>query len=47
MIVPVTAGYIWSTISPQSVLLLIAGGAIIGAAVLTTIPESLNMAREI
>ncbi len=47
IIIPVTAGYIWNTISPQSVLLLIAGGAIIGILVLTTVPESLNMAREI
>ncbi|MCX6641943.1 MAG: MFS transporter [Candidatus Bathyarchaeota archaeon] len=47
MIVPVTAGYIWSTVNPQGVLILIAGGALIGAAVLTTVPESLNMAREI
>lgn len=47
MIVPVTAGYIWASFSPIGVLLLIAGGAIIGAAVLTTVPETLNLTREI
>lgn len=47
IIIPVTAGYIWNTVNPLGVLVLIAGGAIAGAAVLITVPESLNMTREI
>ena len=47
MIVPITAGYIWSASSPLGVLILIFGATILGAAVLTTVPETLKMTREI
>jgi MFS family permease len=47
IIVPITAGYIWNMISPLSVLLLLICSAIVGGAVLTTMPETLKMERKI
>jgi len=47
IIVPVSAGFIWSIISPVSVLMLLIVSVAIGGAVLTTMPETLKMAREL
>jgi hypothetical protein len=47
IIVPVSAGVIWNSVSPLAVLALLIVSVIIGGAVLTTIPETLKMIREI
>ena len=47
IIVPVTAGYIWGVINPLSVLLMLSASVIVAGAVLTTMPESLKLRREL
>ena len=47
IIVPISAGFIWNAVSPLSVLLLLVASTIVGGAVLTTMPETLRMKREI
>ncbi len=47
IIVPITAGFIWNSISPISILLLLVSTTVLGGAGLTTMPETLKMKREI
>jgi MFS family permease len=47
IIVPITAGFIWNMISPLSVLILLICSVLVGGAVLTTMPETLKMKREV
>lgn len=47
IIVPVSAGFIWNALSPLSVLLLLVASVVVGGLVLTTMPETLRMKREI
>jgi MFS family permease len=47
IIVPISAGLIWNAISPLSVLILLVAATIVAGAVLTTMPETLKMKREI
>jgi MFS family permease len=47
IIVPITAGYIWTAINPLSVLVLLIGSTIVAGMVLTTMPETLKMERKI
>ena len=47
IIVPISAGFLWNAINPLSVLLLLITSSVLGAAVLSTVPETLKMKREI
>ena len=47
IIVPISAGFIWNAISPVSVLMLLVVATIVAGAVLTSMPETLKMKREI
>ena len=47
IIVPISAGFIWNAISPVSVLMLLVVDTIVAGAVLTSMPETLKMKREI
>jgi len=47
IIVPITAGYIWTVINPLSVLVLLIGSTIVAGMILTTMPETLKIERKI
>jgi len=47
IVVPVSAGWIWNVAGPASVLTLLIASTVVGGAVLTTMPETLKMKREI
>jgi hypothetical protein len=47
IIVSISAGFIWKAISPVSVYMLLVAATIVAGAVLTTMPETLKMKREI
>jgi MFS family permease len=47
IIVPISAGFLWNAINPLSVLLLLIASAALAAVVLSTMPETLKMKREI
>ncbi len=47
IIMPITAGFMWNSLTPVSVLLLLIASTVVGGAVLTTMPETLKMKREI
>ncbi len=47
IIVPISAGFLWNAISPLSVLLLLIASTALAIVVLSTMPETLKMKREI